>query len=231
MPKQVLEASYSGLIVAFTDDAWFNATAVASKFGKKPVEWLRLPETERYISALCRRSEVGKSHFTLTRKGNSSSFKQGTWFHPKLAVRFAQWLDMDFAIWCDEQIDAILRGKHPAFDWKRLRCAAAASSNIMHEVIADNRSSRGKESRGYHFSNEHRMVNHALTGVFCGLERDSMTMDELAILAKLEARNTILIARGHEYQERKLALETYAGELQQRQRSVLPANEAYRLSA
>ncbi len=24
--------------------------------------------------------------------------------HPKLAIRFAQWLDVDFAVWCDEQI-------------------------------------------------------------------------------------------------------------------------------
>jgi hypothetical protein len=29
--------------------------------------------------------------------------------HPKLAVRFAQWLNVDFAVWCDEQIDAIIR--------------------------------------------------------------------------------------------------------------------------
>jgi hypothetical protein len=28
-------------------------------------EWLRLPETEKYIAALCRRSDTGKSRFTL----------------------------------------------------------------------------------------------------------------------------------------------------------------------
>ena len=33
----------------------------------------------------------------------------GTWLHPKLAIHFARWLDLHFAVWCDEQIDAIIR--------------------------------------------------------------------------------------------------------------------------
>lgn len=35
----------------------------------------------------------------------------GTWLHPKLAIRFAQWLDADFAVWCDEQIEHLLHGR------------------------------------------------------------------------------------------------------------------------
>jgi len=35
----------------------------------------------------------------------------GTWLHPKLAVAFARWLDVHFGVWCDEQIDTILRGQ------------------------------------------------------------------------------------------------------------------------
>ena len=31
----------------------------------------------------------------------------GTWLHPKLAVRFAQWLDPKFAVWCDMQINSL----------------------------------------------------------------------------------------------------------------------------
>jgi len=52
--------------------------------------------------------KVGESHFGLVRikRGGASP---GTWFHPKLATRFAQWLDEDFAVWCDLTIDRILR--------------------------------------------------------------------------------------------------------------------------
>ncbi|WP_254684296.1 KilA-N domain-containing protein [Providencia heimbachae] len=30
-----------------------------------------------------------------------------------MAVRFARWLSVDFEIWCDEQIDALIRGNVP----------------------------------------------------------------------------------------------------------------------
>jgi len=103
--------TFHGAEVRFTDDGWFNATQVAARYGKRTAEWLRLPETRKYLAALRRKSDVGFSHFTRTVKGNSSKFEQGTWLHPKLAVRFAQWLDVDFAVWCDEQIDHILHGR------------------------------------------------------------------------------------------------------------------------
>jgi len=32
-----------------------------------------------------------------------------TWMHPKLAVPFARWLDVHFGVWCDLQIDTIMR--------------------------------------------------------------------------------------------------------------------------
>ena len=79
-----------------------------------------MPDTQRYIEALVKRekqkSDTGLSgitNFIKTKKGNSSSFTQGTWLHPKLAVRFAQWLDIDFALWCDEQIDHYIKTGEP----------------------------------------------------------------------------------------------------------------------
>ena len=40
----------------------------------------------------------------------------GTWLHPKLAVSFARWLDLKFAIWADLHIDALLRSREVARD-------------------------------------------------------------------------------------------------------------------
>lgn len=34
----------------------------------------------------------------------------GTWAHPKLAVFFARWLDVRFAVWCDAVIEDIIKG-------------------------------------------------------------------------------------------------------------------------
>ncbi len=42
----LVKADYKDLAVTFTEDGWFNATTVVDRFGKKPIEWLRLPETD-----------------------------------------------------------------------------------------------------------------------------------------------------------------------------------------
>lgn len=112
MKAELLVCEFDGHPVGFTGDGWFNATAAAARFGKRPAEWLRLPDTQRYLNALCRRHEVGKSHFAKTSRGGGAERRrntQGTWLHPRLGVAFARWLDPDFACWCDEQIDRLVR--------------------------------------------------------------------------------------------------------------------------
>lgn len=205
--SSVVKLEYNGNAVEIDESGWFNATAAAAQFGKRPVDWLRLPETIRYLEAVCRRSDVRKSHFIKTYKGNSNRFSQGTWLHPKLAVRFAQWLDVDFAVWCDEQIDALLRGKD---DWKKLRHEAASSHKVMNAVLLLQRQQQGKVTLYHHYSNEVRLINWALTGAFKPLDRNALSAPELDLLAKLEERNAVLIGCGLTYDERKLALERFA---------------------
>ncbi len=202
----IITKTYDGMQVDFTGDGWFNATAVAAKFGKRPVDWLKLPETKRYIAALAKRGNVKESHFARTRRGGRMG-EAGTWLHPKLGVAFARWLDLDFAIWCDEQIDRLLRGD--AKDWKLARHEAASSFKVMADAILYTRTEAGKASAPYHFSNEARLVNWALSGAFKGLDRDSLEKHELDLLAKLEVRNTVLIAIGMKYDDRKHKLYSY----------------------
>ncbi len=98
MPKNVI-AEYENTELSFTEDGWFNATLAAEKFGKQPNEWLRLPATQDYLAALGRR--YGKIPYVKTSRARADR-GGGTWLHPKLAVAFARWCDIDFAIWCDE---------------------------------------------------------------------------------------------------------------------------------
>jgi hypothetical protein len=108
MNSAIIPFHYEGKAVRFNSDGWINATDVAKRFGKKPAEWLRLPDTAKYMDALARHLNVGESHLlTSSTKGRAG----GTWLHPKLAVSFARWLDVDFAVWCDLHIDALLRGE------------------------------------------------------------------------------------------------------------------------
>lgn len=207
--SNIIHINYSDSQLDFNADGWFNATIAAAKYSKRPIDWLRLPETGRYLEALCRKSDVGKSHFTKTQKGNSKKFTQGTWLHPKLAVRFSQWLDMDFAIWCDEQIDSLLRDTH---DLKRLRHKSTVSFKVMNDVLLLNRQNQGKDSTANHFINEAKLINWALKGEFKSIDRAELSITDLDLLAKLEVHNTVLIGSGMSYIDRKLEVQRLAEE-------------------
>ncbi|MBO0369261.1 KilA-N domain-containing protein [Pseudomonas putida] len=123
--NNVIPIAYEGQPVQFNCDGWLHATKIAERFGKKPGHWLELDSTKEYIGRLSERmakSNVGKSDITLvrTRRGNSST--SGSWLHSKLAVKFARWLSVDFEIWADEQIDALLRGSQAAMDVLNRAC-------------------------------------------------------------------------------------------------------------
>jgi hypothetical protein len=123
--NNVISLSFEGAPVQFNLDGWINATRAAARFGKVPNEWLRLASTREYLEKLATRvpvSNTGKSRITFvtSRRGNSPD--SGTWIHPRLAVKFARWLSVDFEIWVDEQIDALLRGSQPAMDALNRAC-------------------------------------------------------------------------------------------------------------
>lgn len=135
--NNVIPFHYQGQPVRFTAEGWINATAAASMFGQDPRDWLRLHETEGYMRALAKHLGIPFSPKMVERKpskkvsGGKSGFRPelsncaglvvakrgstanggGTWLHPKLTVAFARWLNVDFAVWCDLHIDALLRGE------------------------------------------------------------------------------------------------------------------------
>jgi hypothetical protein len=202
----IVLAHYQDLVVSFTEEAWFNATLVAEKYGKRVADWLENRETQEYMAALAEILNVPKEALLKAKRGRYG----GTWMHPKLAIRFAQWLDVRFAVWCDMQIDTLLKGTHPHYDWKKLRHQATASYKVMSQILQMTRERLGKTCAPHHFSNEARMINWALAGKFCGVGRDGMSPGDLDLLAKLENLNTILIGCGASYADRKNELEQFA---------------------
>lgn len=106
--NSVIPFHYQGQPVRFNSDGWINATDVAKRFGKRPVDWLKQEETKEYLGALSEALNCDPESLLETRRGRHHS---GTWLHPKVAVAFARWLDVKFAVWCDLHIDALLRGE------------------------------------------------------------------------------------------------------------------------
>ncbi len=205
--SNIIALDYQGLAVGFTEDGWFNATTAAERFGKRVADWLENQETKEYIHALAACLNVPKERDLIQAKRGRNG---GIWLHPKLAVPFARWLDTRFAIWCDLQIDSLIRGDHAHHDRRQARGDASASYKVMAEILRLVRLDAGKDTRPCHYQNESRLVNWALSGAFTALDREGLGAVELALLAGLEGRNAVLLARGVEYAARKTILEQHA---------------------
>lgn len=205
--SNVIPLQYEGQAYSFNSAGWINATEAAKRFGKEPAQWLRLPETKAYLLGLERR--YGKITYVKTSRARMDR-GGGTWLHPKLAVPFARWLSVDFEIWCDEQIDRLIHGG--AEDWQQLRDSAAIGYRGMCDALQLTREAQGKPSARHHFINEARLINNVVFGQSKGMDRDSLSPAELRLLALIEQRDTFLLGRGLDYQQRKQELTRYAQE-------------------
>lgn len=199
--SKIVKADFDGQAMQFNSDGWFNATAAADRFGKRIDHWLSNAETKEYIEKLNTRNS---GDLIKAKRGNNG----GTWLHPKMAVVFARWLSVDFAIWCDEQIDGIIHGKPEQTDWSRVRHEAAATYKVMSAMLDMKRSLEGKETKPFHYANEAKLVNWALTGEFKPVDREQLTGSDLDLLAKLEELNALLIGQGLSRDDRKAKLLT-----------------------
>lgn len=88
-----------------------------------------------------------------------------------------------------------------------------AAGRLMTDVAKDVLLLTGKTPKPYHFSNEHRLVNWALTGDFGGLKEEELPTEQVKLLADLRRRNAVLIGIGMSYDLRKKALEVLAAEM------------------
>lgn len=102
----IVKYDYNGFEIEFEEIngvLMANATAMCKAFDRKPNDWLRLDSAQRYIDALAKR---GNPALVDIRKGGSNS---GTWINEKLILKLAQWLSVDFEVWCDERLAELIR--------------------------------------------------------------------------------------------------------------------------
>ncbi|KPY53834.1 KilA-N domain-containing protein [Pseudomonas syringae] len=212
MTAKILQMNYEGQVVTFNADGWINATEAAARFGKEPAQWLRLPDAVRYLEALERTS--GKITYVKASRARADR-GGGTWIHPRLAVKFARWLDVDFEIWCDEQIDALIRGELNTRAIARRQAAMGYRS--LCDALSITHEAAGKATKPHHFMNEARLINEVITGQFAGRNRDQLTQPELELIMLVESRDVLLIGQGKDYATRKQALNAYVQALRTKQ--------------
>jgi len=82
------------------------------QFKKDLGNWKRSPQTIEYIELLSRNVNFTDRELIISKKGGNDKKSQGTWIHKSLIILFARWLSPNFAVWCDLQIEEILKSQN-----------------------------------------------------------------------------------------------------------------------
>nr|DAD56148.1 MAG TPA: antirepressor protein [Caudoviricetes sp.] len=91
---------------------YVNLTEFAKPFPSKNLtQIINSQEIKEYISALSELQNYSSADLLIVRKGGNISH-QGTWAHQKVALRVAQKLSPEFAVWVDTKIEELLTTGH-----------------------------------------------------------------------------------------------------------------------
>ncbi|MCT4604462.1 MAG: KilA-N domain-containing protein [Marinifilum sp.] len=116
----IVKKNFGGSDVTFepalmNQNVMVNATQMAKVFGKRPVEFLRNDQTQKFIEAFCQSENLHfgdefspKGQVVKIQKGDPSV--SGTWMTRILALKFAAWLSPEFEIWVFKTIEEIMFG-------------------------------------------------------------------------------------------------------------------------
>ncbi len=101
--------TWNGRIIRHRQDGYLSATDMAQACNKLWGNWYRLDSTKEYLEVLKKRRYSDLNNGTLVDivQGGVADL-QGTWVYRKVAIRFAQWLNAEFAVQVDEWIDELL---------------------------------------------------------------------------------------------------------------------------
>jgi hypothetical protein len=192
-----------------SDDMFFNATEIASRFSKKPNEWLDSKQASEYIRVILEAENLRYENLVITSRGGKY---QGTWLQKKLALPFARWLSVRFEYALDKWISERLTEEHQR---RQYRLEAKTGFLPLTNAIQ----SAHAEVNSYHFLNECDLINRIVTGMSAkkfkaarGVKnvRDALSAAQLQLLEKLQRQNTTLIELGFDYEERKRFLTSQA---------------------
>lgn len=80
---------YNGSPITFQkgNSVMVNATQIAKPFGKRPIDYLRLPSTNELLNAIVRKSHINENQLVRTELGDDNPV---TWMHEDVGLDFAQ---------------------------------------------------------------------------------------------------------------------------------------------
>jgi hypothetical protein len=191
------------------DVLWFNATDIAKRFDKRPVDWLKTEPAKEYIQEVLSESGSDSNHFENLVRITKGGKYQGTWLHKELAFEFAGWCSAAFRRKLHKWAEQRLAEEHQRRQHRlELRTGFLPLTNAI-QATHDT-------EEFYHYSTEANMINRLVTGMDAkkfkevhGVKnvRDALSAEQAQEMNKLQRQNTSLIELGFSYDERKRLLQ------------------------
>jgi len=99
--------SWNNRAIRIREDRYVSLTDMAQAAGKQFGHWYSNHSSKSYLETLSSKIGIPITRLIDVSRGGSAQ-QQGTWGHPKVALRFAQWCSDEFAVQVDEWIDQLL---------------------------------------------------------------------------------------------------------------------------
>lgn len=103
--------TWNGRTIRIRSDRYVSLTDMAKASDKSFRHWNENKATHSYLAALSGVVGIPTTDLVQVFQGGDPQ-KQGTWGHPKVALRFAQWCSDEFAVQVDFWIDELLTTGH-----------------------------------------------------------------------------------------------------------------------
>lgn len=180
-------------------DDYVNATIWCKKFGKLFPEFKRISTTVDFVESLAKNLNMVSAHVIEAKRGKGG----GTWIHPLLAIKLAEWLSPDFEVFVKQTFAAYLKADMALAD------SIVERSDDLEAIIRHNTKSvsrqkqlekyhglmgelRGRECEDMHFAtvNKH---NNKLVGI--ETRKNGLTADEVTIVSLLEDFEKLQLSR------------------------------------
>jgi hypothetical protein len=107
--------NYNGATIQRREDGFINLTQMCQANGKQINDFFRLKSTKEYLIALESETGIPVNQLQQVFQG-SGSFGGGSWGHPLVALRLAQWISPKFAVWCDAHIFNLMASGKTSLD-------------------------------------------------------------------------------------------------------------------
>lgn len=202
--------SWNNRQIRIRADRYVSLTDMAQAAGKLFADWNRAKASKSYLETLSRSMGIPIDQLIQINESTGDNDSRGTWGHPKVAIRFAQWCSDEFAVQVDIWIDELLttgvvqvkRGKqNQSLEWLAIRQQGKDERRRLTDAIKDyitRHPELSKNKAKFLYLNASEALNLGVFGqrskqlkALLGLSehgalRDKLTSQENSTLAALE---------------------------------------------